>query len=215
MIKLVDKKFKSLLKADYLQDLDLETIVAYNTVYETIAEKGKEYGVDLLVMGSHGTSGMGDFIGSNTERVIRSSEIPILVVKKPVDLDFRNIVFASNFKEEAYNGFIKIKEFAKIFDAHLHLLKINTPNYFETTNNTEDLIDQFVEATDLQLEHSINIYNDNTIEEGIHNFSDKIEADMIAMETHGRTGLKHMLWGSITENVANHAKLPVLSIKIQ
>ena len=36
MIKLVDKKFKSLLKADYLQDLDLETIVAYNTVYETI-----------------------------------------------------------------------------------------------------------------------------------------------------------------------------------
>ena len=46
MIKLVDKKFKSLLKADYLQDLDLETIVAYNTVYETIAEKGKEYGVD-------------------------------------------------------------------------------------------------------------------------------------------------------------------------
>ncbi len=38
------------------------------------------------------------------------------------------------------------------------------------------------------------------------------ECDLIVMATHGRTGLKHLLLGSVVENVVRHAEIPVLSM---
>jgi nucleotide-binding universal stress UspA family protein len=215
LIKLTKKKFAKLLQMDYLQGLEVETVVAYNTVYETISEKAKKYDADLVIMGSHGTSGLGDFIGSNTERVVRTSEVPIMVIKNDqTDLKFDNIVFASNFKEESYGVFHKVQQFASNFETTVHLLKINTPNYFESTSASNEAIDTFIDQVGLKVNHTVNIYNDTTIEEGIQNFAKSINADLIVMETHGRTGIKHLLWGSITENVVNHSDIPVMSVKI-
>jgi nucleotide-binding universal stress UspA family protein len=59
--------------------------------------------------------------------------------------------------------------------------------------------------------YTINVYNDITEEEGIIYFADSINADMIAMATHGRTGFAHVLAGSIAEEVVSHAKRPVLT----
>ena len=41
-----------------------------------------------------------------------------------------------------------------------------------------------------------------------------LKADLIVMETHGRTGVKHLLKGSITESVAHHSDISVMTIKI-
>jgi nucleotide-binding universal stress UspA family protein len=58
---------------------------------------------------------------------------------------------------------------------------------------------------------TLNVYNDRSEEEGILNFAATINADLIAMATHGRTGLSHALIGSIAEDVVNHSKRPVLT----
>ena len=63
--------------------------------------------------------------------------------------------------------------------------------------------------------YTVNVINDNSIEEGVLHFSRELEADMIAMETHGRTGLAHLINGSITEHVVNHINRPILSVKIK
>lgn len=47
----------------------------------------------------------------------------------------------------------------------------------------------------------------------ITEFAKSEEIDLIAMATHGRTGLKHMMLGSTTERVVRKAPCPVLSIK--
>lgn len=56
-------------------------------------------------MGSHGTSGIEELLlGSNTEKVVRLSEIPVLVIKKEIgELKFKNMVFASDFSPETKN----------------------------------------------------------------------------------------------------------------
>ena len=54
-----------------------------------------------------------------------------------------------------------------------------------------------------------------SIEKGITDFSDEINADLIAIETHGRTGIAHLINGSLAEDVANHIDRPVLSIKME
>lgn len=60
-------------------------------------------------MGSHGVSGFREmFIGSNTEKVVRFSEVPVLVVKNEItSFEVRNFVFASDFSEEIKNHFKK------------------------------------------------------------------------------------------------------------
>jgi len=63
--------------------------------------------------------------------------------------------------------------------------------------------------------YSISVYNASSIKKGIIDFSDEVNTDMIAIETHGRTGIAHLVNGSLAEDVANHIDRPVLSIRIE
>ena len=47
------------------------------------------------------------------------------------------------------------------------------------------------------------------------NFAEDIDAELIALATHGRTGLMHLLSGSIAEDVVNHAKRPVWTFRLK
>jgi nucleotide-binding universal stress UspA family protein len=58
------------------------------------------------------------------------------------------------------------------------------------------------------------IYNDVNVEKGILHFAKSIDADLIGMSTHGRKGLSHFFNGSISEDLVNHAKRPVITFKI-
>ena len=58
------------------------------------------------------------------------------------------------------------------------------------------------------------VFNDESIELGIHKYAYSVKANIIAMETHGHTGFIHLFKGSITESVALHSELSVMSIKI-
>ena len=60
----------------------------------------------------------------------------------------------------------------------------------------------------------VHYFSDYTIEKGILNYSNLIKADLIAVPTHGRRGLAHFFEGSISEDIANHAKRPVITFKI-
>jgi hypothetical protein len=62
---------------------------------------------------------------------------------------------------------------------------------------------------------TINVFNDLTEEEGVIYFADSINADLIAMATHGRTGFAHVLAGSIAEEVVSHSKRPVLTFVVK
>lgn len=215
MMKLVKKRFKELLEKPFLKDVNVIELIEFDNVYESIAKQAKEQGAGMIVMGSQGSSGAEEvFIGSNTERVIRRAEVPVLTVKSRVEnFDMSDIVFASNFYGESYGVFGKVQELAKIYDAKIHLLKVVTPGNFETTRYSRRLLEDFVKETGLK-NYDYHIYNDEKVENGIYHFCEEAKPDVIAMETHGWTGLKHFLLGSITEGVANHSQLPVLSIKI-
>jgi hypothetical protein len=102
----------------------------------------------------------------------------------------------------------------EIFEAKLHLVKINTPNNFETNRTIFKEMKTFVEKYNIS-NYSLNVYNDYIEEDGIIYFCEDIGADMIALATHGRTGFMHLLSGSIAEDIVNHAKRPVWTCKLK
>ena len=214
-MKMAHKKFQAFLDKPYLEGINVIEGIQNNMAFEGIVDTAHKKGVDLIVMGSRGASGFKEMvIGSNTEKVVRTSDIPVLVIKTATEsFVSKNIVFASEFTEEYKPAFAKAINFAKQVNATLHLVMINTPSEFLTTAATEDRMQNFVKDISFK-NYTLQVYNDVNVEKGILNFSRAIDADIIAMSTHGRKGLSHFFNGSISEDLVNHAKRPVITFKI-
>ena len=214
-MQLAHKKFEKVMNKDYLEGITVHETIQNNEAFEGIVDSAHDKDIDLIVMGSQGASGFKEMvIGSNTEKVVRTSDIPVLVIKKEHEnFDINDVVFASEFTDEYKESFMKAVKFVNNINAKMHLLIINTPNGFRTTDEAEKRINSFIETAHLR-DYTINIYNDRTIEKGILNFSKKINSDIIAMSTHGRKGLSHFFNGSISEDLVNHAKRPVVTFKM-
>jgi nucleotide-binding universal stress UspA family protein len=168
--------------------------------------------VDLVVMGTAGHTKLEEMIiGSNTEKVVRHSNCPVLTVhKKPLRPDFKNIVYATAMSKDEEIFSRVVRKTQELYDSTVHLVRINTPGNFQRDIVVKKYMQDF--AKKLQLKNfTINVFNDLSEEEGIVYFADSINADMIAMATHGRTGFAHVLAGSIAEDVVSHSKRPVLT----
>ena len=214
-LKRARERFEDLKKLPFFEGIEIEDSVQFHKAYDGIIDESKKQNIDLIVMGSKGTSGLEEMlVGSNTEKVVRNSDVPVLVIKREIeDFKIENIVFASNFNQKNKISFQKILDFASLFNSKLHLLKINTIHNFETTKKSSDAIRNFINEYDLG-DYTLNIYNDVSVEVGILNFANAIDADIILLNTSGRRGLAHLFTGSIGQDLANHAKLPVITFKI-
>lgn len=172
--------------------------------------------VDLIVMGTKGHTKMEEMIiGTNTEKVVRRSHCPVLTVhKKPSSSDFKNIVYATSMAndEEVFSRIVKRTQ--QLYNSTIHLVRINTPANFQRDREVKGYMEKFAKKLLLK-NYTINVYNDISEEEGIINFADSINADLIAMATHGRTGLAHMMAGSVAENVVGHSGRPVLTFVVK
>ncbi|QDO92963.1 universal stress protein [Formosa sediminum] len=214
-MKLAAKKFNELLEKNFLQDITVHHSIKTNSTFQGINETARELDIDLIVMGSHGATGFKEiFIGSNTEKVVRTSEVPVLVIKSSIN-EFKadDMVFASDFNIENKHTYTEAIKFAEKFNSKIHLLLVNTPNTFSTSKESLDRIEKFIEGSDYK-NYTINIQNDDTIEKGILNFAEKISADIIGISTNGRQGIAHFFNGSISEDIVNHAVRPVITFKI-
>jgi nucleotide-binding universal stress UspA family protein len=214
-MKMAHRKFKEILASEFLEGLTVHEVVKPDVSFSSIAEIAKEQDIHLIVMGSHGSSGFQEvFIGSNAEKVVRSSHVPVLVIKNEhEDFSVEDIVFASDFKKDNKETYRQATEFAMSFGAQIHLLMVNTPGNFTTTTKAKERIDEFIKDYSFR-NYTITVYNDDSVEKGILNFAKDIDADLIGISTHGRQGIAHFFNGSISEDLVNHAKRPVMTFKI-
>lgn len=216
LMKAMKKKMHETATHPDFADLELKTVIHVGHTFHTISREISERDVDLIVMGSKGASGVEEvLIGSNTEKVVRLSKAPVITVKSPVQADsIKNIVFATDLTDNYPRVTREIVKLQKMLGATLHIVKVNTPSNFQSDREIKVVMKEFAEKNNLA-DYTLNIYSDTVEEDGIIYFADDINADMIALGTHGRTGLMHLLSGSVAEDVVNHAKRPVWTCKMK
>lgn len=219
LFQIAKKRFQAFLKKEYLDAITVRPVIKHFKVFSELNDLAKEENADMIVMGSHGSSGFKElFMGSNTEKVIRFSEVPVMVIKNNLhDFTFDNVVYATDFSHESIDAYVRIKSIVESFQGKMHVLYVNTPyEDFKTTPEMEKMaVDFFSIAngdTD-QMKHTTFVA-DKSVEKGILSFGNALGADLIAMSTHARKGLSHIFKGSLSEDIANHASLPILTVKI-
>jgi nucleotide-binding universal stress UspA family protein len=168
--------------------------------------------VDLIVMGTSGASGWEALIGnSNTAKVVRYARCMVLTVgKKITGFDIKNLVLAVDFKQIPADFISKLREWQALFGFTIHLLYVNAPLNFTTTLTIEKRMNKFLKDHPLASVTPA-IFCDYSQQDGIINYAQKVNADVIAMLTHGRNGIMRLLDGSVTENVVNQSQIPVLT----
>lgn len=219
-LKLAEKEFDSVLKQDFLEGIKVTPIIKHYKVFKELNDVALEQNADLIVMGSHGSSGAKEyFVGSNTEKVVRHSNIPVLVIKnKPFKSKMDIAVFACDFKEEAIGAYINAKNMFKLLNTQMFLLYVNLPseNFLSSTAIEKKVFNFLMKAEgSSESMNDVHYVSDYSVEKGILNFTNKIKADLIAIPTHGRKGISHFFEGSISEDLANHSTMPVMTFKIQ
>lgn len=173
--------------------------------------------IDLIVMGTRGATGLlhGGIVGTNAERIIRSAPIPVLSVpEKAQYTNIKRILFATNFQDDLTKVFPKILAFCKLFDAELIVGVINTRDNYATTKYATENYESLLATFPYEKSRLI-IRNDDSVQEGITELVDAEKIDLITMLTHGRTGIAHLIYGSIAEDLAKSTDIatPILTFK--
>lgn len=191
-------------------------LIADYTVWRVSDYIDKYPDVGLIVMGTRGATSLwhGGLFGTNTARLIRHSPVPVLAIHpkntyKPYE---KVLIPVDIFEEKSLSILQKALEFLKPWpQAHITLAVINTPYVFYDTPT----IQGFAERLRSQVSYSsweLKVYNDISVEEGLRQAMESEKADLLIMGTHARKGLAQFLFGSITENVAQHLSYPLLAI---
>lgn len=186
--------------------------IATGDVDEAILSTIREQHIDLVVVGTHkhGPSMHLFTPDSHAERLVRLAPCPVLTIKQPApSFAVRSIVFASDFSPEAHRAVSSLRQVCAAFpEATLHLLDVVTRA--DDYGPALDRIHAFAYRHHLDA-YEADVFNAPQVSEGIPRYAAQTHADLVVMLTHGRTGILHLLQGSIAESVAVQADAPVLT----
>jgi nucleotide-binding universal stress UspA family protein len=200
--------------------------------FDQICRFARELEADLIVMSTHGRTGLKRLIlGSNAERVVQHSGSPVLVVRPSKrefvvvgePLQIQTILVPTDFSGSSMDALSYAMEFGRQFGARLVLFHSFTvpdsdphgphnvrPTPEEMQSAAEDQMRDFVKGVDFSgVDFETQITMGPAAEE-ICAYAEKEKIDLIITSTHGRTGLMHVLIGSVAEHVVRYAHSPVL-----
>ena len=183
-----------------------------SSAYEGILEEAGEIQPDLIIMGRHGYTGLTRLLmGSVTARVIGHSPFHVLVVPQGVPLSFERLLIASDgspFSEAAWDEALTLAK--TMGSALIGVAVAASDRDIPTATGVVRNLEAAAATQGITLDTMIPM---GRPEEGIVKAAEFKQASLIIVGSHGRTGLKRLLMGSVAERVIGHAKCPVLVVK--
>ncbi len=201
---------------------------------DLILKYAKVRDIDLIVMGTHGRRGLGYmFLGSIAQEVVRVAPCPIYTVReseKPLSPKNKKVILSPvDFSDNSKAAVSIAREAADLYGAKLELLHVVENRLYSAYNVfgektilqlQQDIVDEsqkrmkqiFDESTGPDIGVEFKVVTGHIVSE-ILEYARCNNVDLIVIATHGLTGLKHFLLGSIAEKVIRRAPCPVLTVK--
>lgn len=214
--------------------VQVATFLAPGTPSQVIVDRADAAAATAIVIGTRGFTGLRHLLlGSTTQRVVHGARCPVLTVH-PADSGLhravRTIVVPTDFSEDAelaiqaaHRLLHHLEQDARLVLLHAFNLPIEYTAYGVIPMSVNYLKDTGLEAERRLYEAAQALQREGLTVETVaregdpaHVIAEEAEkrgADLIAMGTHGRTGLRHLLLGSTAERVVEHAPCPVMTIR--
>ncbi|MEW6713610.1 MAG: universal stress protein [Nitrospirota bacterium] len=202
----------------------VKTVCEEGEPYERIVDLSDAENCDLIIMGRRGLRRLARaLVGSVTARVIGYSRRDVLVVPKDAAVGWRKILVATDGSKYSNAAVAKAMDFAKSYGGELMVISIvDVPSefYAEAPKVVEDMARKAKSFVDNVRKKAgeFNIKVSTFTAEGeayevITRLAKDEKADVIFLGSHGRTGLKRLLMGSVAEKTIGHSPCPVLVVK--
>ena len=193
-------------------EIDTNTFVSEGSIEEEIIKFSKENAIDLIIMGTHGTSGYKElFMGSNAQRVVTLSDIPVLTIGKGMSSSgFKSILMPFDNAMHSREKVTIAAQFAELFDSEVHILELpetNDESELKQFRIKMETVEQLLMEKKIKFRTKI-ISEGNTAQAAL-DYAEKQGCDLIVINT----GHESKLTGFFTQHIINHSKIPVLSVK--
>jgi nucleotide-binding universal stress UspA family protein len=201
----------------------VNVIIAKGSTYDKIAEVAEMINATLIVMGTNGDQGLKKkFIGSNALRVIRESTVPVITIKgKHHRNGCKTIVLPLDLSKETREKVDKAVEFSRLFHgAVVRVVSVLfTTDEFVVNRITRQLgqVKAFLEKENVECTAEIikGIKGEETLAQNILEYAVKVEGDLLMIMTQQEIDFTEFFIGSSAQEIINHSKIPVLSIRPQ
>ena len=209
--------------------IDLVQLVREGEASDVILRVAEELGADLIALGTHGRTGLQRLLaGSVAEAVLRKAKCPVLALRSAelgarVTQDIRGILHATDHSEECRGALLVARGLARDLGVRLVILHVTLPAetlpgvlpYVVDLRQEHAALEALraqVEGPDLKAPVEVMLRRGN-VDIEIRTAARQAECDLIVMGTHGRTGLRRLLMGSVAEAVLRGADCPVLAVR--
>ncbi len=190
----------------------VEIIFAAKTgwpIFTVIEHYAADHHIDLIVMGSKGASGVKKVIlGSVAASVINHSSVPVIVV--PLDYVFKgmkSIIYATDM-EHLDLQIDKVIEFARTFDAKLHIVHVSPEGIIEETPVSA----KFEQIQRISTAHEdFHVFKSIPVAKAIEEYVKKEEGDLLVLFTHKLDFFEKLLQTSVTQILASQKQIPILT----
>lgn len=191
-------------------------ITANGTIFSEIISVSKEHNVDLIILGTHGTSGFAEFfVGSNAYKVVTSAECPVISVQTHSQkLGFKDILVPIDNSAHSRQKINHAIVLARQFEAKLHI--VGLADFEEETELHKfeiklEQIEEYVKKCDLTCTKEI-IHGKNQAKMTA-DYAQATGADLIIIMTDQDENITGRLLGPYAQQIVNHSKIPVMSVQ--
>lgn len=202
----------------------IKTVCETGPIHERIIDVAEEENCDLIVLGRTGRRGLGRaLIGSVAARVIGFSRRDVMVVPPGARIGWERLLLATDGSRYSAAAGERAIDFAKSYGGEIQavsVVDIPPETFAEAMNAVEKLTakaKEFVEdvkkAAQARGVKATGFVGEGEAYQVITSLAEKERADVIVMGSHGRTGLRRLLMGSVAERAIGHASCPVLVVK--
>lgn len=217
IITIIEKRLEELAKSIFL-DYGVKSycITANGTIFSEILSISKEQEIDLIVMGTHGTSGFVEFfLGSNAYKVVNSSDCPVLTVNThATKIGFDSIVLPIDNSAHSRHKVNKAIAIARQFSSIIHVLGLADFTDEKELGIFEIKIEQVEDYI-----RKCNIVCNKQIIRGNNqatmtlDYAQQINTDLIVIMTDQDENISGRLLGTYAQQIVNHSKIPVMSVQ--
>lgn len=168
-------------------------------------------------MGSHGQSGIKDYlIGSKTMHLVRKTTVPVLVIKSliSVNMNFPEILFASDFRSDLTVPIAKLASIAAIFNSEVRFLFLNLFYHLIEEDEARRLMDGYASAFKTR-KPAVSIAETNDVYTGVKEYLNIAPAGLIAVCLDHSTLPGRLLNPPLAEKLISSSKIPVLVLPLR